>query len=391
MNMIDVQNNKDCCGCRVCEYKCPQKAIYMKENEEGFIYPTININLCTNCGLCSKICPVINPPKAHPPKELYSLQHKNSDTLFRSSSGGAFSLLAKYTLNNNGVVVGCILDDNFRAILAIADNDRELSKMQGSKYVFSDTNSIFIEIKRKLNNGQLVFFNGAPCQCSALINYLGKKYDNLVIADFLCHGMPSPYILDSYIASLSKKGKKTISDIKFRDKTEHGWGLAFSYRINGKYKINIGNTDAYLYGFTHGLFNRSSCYNCKFRGKLRITDFTYCDYWGVENYSKNYDNSLGVSALSFNSDMAIKIKSEVLKDAIFEIAKRENVAKQNPDILISRNEIIPPERSIVFSYIKKYGWNITSRKMFKEKDYLGKKIWYCIPYKFRKKIKKILR
>ena len=40
---------------------CPQHAISMEENAEGFLYPQIDKDKCNNCGLCTKICPVLHP------------------------------------------------------------------------------------------------------------------------------------------------------------------------------------------------------------------------------------------------------------------------------------------------------------------------------------------
>lgn len=43
-----------CCGCRLCEQICSKNAISMTYDNEGFLYPKIDINLCVNCGLCKK-------------------------------------------------------------------------------------------------------------------------------------------------------------------------------------------------------------------------------------------------------------------------------------------------------------------------------------------------
>lgn len=51
-----------CCGCSACYGICKIKstgAIEMIEDDEGFLYPKINAELCIRCHLCLKVCPMI--------------------------------------------------------------------------------------------------------------------------------------------------------------------------------------------------------------------------------------------------------------------------------------------------------------------------------------------
>ena len=46
----------ECCACTACMFICPQKAIAMYEDEEGFLYPNIDISKCIQCGMCLTVC-----------------------------------------------------------------------------------------------------------------------------------------------------------------------------------------------------------------------------------------------------------------------------------------------------------------------------------------------
>ena len=45
-----------CCGCGLCKAACPHQAITMTPDEEGFCYPVIDAQRCTNCGACVEAC-----------------------------------------------------------------------------------------------------------------------------------------------------------------------------------------------------------------------------------------------------------------------------------------------------------------------------------------------
>ena len=47
---------KECCGCSACEAICPQGAIKMKPDNQGFKYPYITKEMCICCGRCVEVC-----------------------------------------------------------------------------------------------------------------------------------------------------------------------------------------------------------------------------------------------------------------------------------------------------------------------------------------------
>jgi coenzyme F420-reducing hydrogenase beta subunit len=171
-----IQNREDkkCCGCRACEQICPKRAIPMQKNAEGFLYPVLDEATCIKCGLCENACPMMNRPAGERIRAVYAVQHKEEYILKDSSSGGVFRLLADEVIRDGGYVVGCVWNEEYQPVLRIAHSLEELTLMQGSKYVSSDTNTVFSQAKRLLDANESVLFTGTPCQCAGLIGFLHK-------------------------------------------------------------------------------------------------------------------------------------------------------------------------------------------------------------------------
>ena len=75
--MIEVNKKQDCCGCTACAAICPKDAIAMKEDNEGFLYPTIDKEICIDCGACERVCPIIHTAKEKPFEQTaYIVQNK---------------------------------------------------------------------------------------------------------------------------------------------------------------------------------------------------------------------------------------------------------------------------------------------------------------------------
>ena len=86
--MIRITDKKDCCGCQACASVCAKRSITMQEDNEGFLYPVVDASTCTDCGLCEKVCPVINQDKPRKPLKVYAAKNKNEEIRRHSSSGG---------------------------------------------------------------------------------------------------------------------------------------------------------------------------------------------------------------------------------------------------------------------------------------------------------------
>lgn len=58
---ILYNRKEECCGCTACYAACPQSAISMTEDAEGFLYPKIEEQKCVRCHICLKVCPLKCP------------------------------------------------------------------------------------------------------------------------------------------------------------------------------------------------------------------------------------------------------------------------------------------------------------------------------------------
>ena len=80
--MITIKDKRECCGCSACASVCPKRCITMCEDNEGFLYPFVDTDICIECGLCENICPVIHAqPDEKKEQKAYLVQHKNAQVL----------------------------------------------------------------------------------------------------------------------------------------------------------------------------------------------------------------------------------------------------------------------------------------------------------------------
>lgn len=299
--MINILDKKDCCGCGACAQRCPKQCISLVEDTEGFLYPSVDTTICVDCGLCEKVCPVLNPKEVMRPIDLHVYQNPDRDVLYNSSSGGAFSAIAQKVIDRHGVVFGAKYNENWCVCHGAAQTQEELEAFQGSKYVQSYIGNAFIEAEQFLKEGRLVLFTGTPCQVAAFKLFLRKEYDNLLTLDFVCHGVPSPMIWRDYLAYLNPE-KKNITHINLRDK-KRGWSR-YSYLIeagdSSLYDDYAANS-LYLRGFIDHLYIRPSCYDCPAKEGKSHSDITLADCWGIDKVHPELNDNTGLSAVKLNT------------------------------------------------------------------------------------------
>ena len=217
--MIKIENKTECMGCHACFNKCPKQAIEMVEDEKGFKYPKVNKEKCIECGLCEKVCPIINNRKILNEPKAYAIINKKDEIREKSSSGGIFTLLAEYVIKNGGVVFGAAFDENWNVKHYYVEDIQDINIFRGSKYMQSIIGNTYKQAEEFLKDDRIVLFTGTPCQIEGLKAYLGKEYDKLYTQDIICHGVPSPKVHNIYLEYLKKKFKANkIENISHRDK-----------------------------------------------------------------------------------------------------------------------------------------------------------------------------
>lgn len=174
--VTDRTHKSKCTGCFACANICPKKCISMAADNEGFLYPVVNTELCINCGLCEKVCPIVNGKTARDKREVkvYAAINNNEEIRLNSSSGGIFTLIAESVIDKGGVVFGAAFDKEFNLKHTYTETIDRLAQFRGSKYVQSIIGETYKQAKHFLESGRIVLFTGTPCQIGGRYSYLDK-------------------------------------------------------------------------------------------------------------------------------------------------------------------------------------------------------------------------
>jgi ferredoxin len=344
------------------------------------LYPEIDIDKCIDCGLCEKVCPVINQCDSNTPLSVYAAKNLNDEQRLNSSSGGIFILIAEFVIKHGGVVFGARFDANWNVEHCYVETIEDLKPLLRSKYVQSRIGNTYIEAETFLKNGRKVLFVGTSCQIAGLKKFLRKDYESLITVDVICHGVPSPGVWRNYLSlikpsrsevvgkntvlSSSLKSMSVITDINFREKQNGGYcWQKFGFVVQkspskgDKNSVLLSNNfykNPFMKGFLANLYLRPSCYQCPSRNFKSESDITIGDYWGIDKAHPGYNkDNKGVSIVLLNtnkgaelfhsldnvdslaSDISKAIKyNSVLVNSVLQNSKRKlffESFKNNPD------------------------------------------------------------
>ena len=365
-----LENIEKCNGCHACASACPKSCITMERDENGFLYPHIDEQACSQCGICESICPVQNTSVglSHESRICaYAAIHKDGDIRNKSSSGGAFTAIATEIIKRDGVVFGATFDANFNVVHQYVEKIDNLQKLRGSKYVQSTIGDAYKQVKTFLEIDKWVLFTGTPCQIGGLRAYLKKDYERLITQDIICHGVPSPMVWEKYV----EYRKRTVNGAKptrisFREKNE-GWkqfSLSFSFDNNAGYSNTLYN-DPMMKAFLRNLSLRESCYNCAYKTKARQSDVTLADFWGIENLHPEMDDDLGVSLVIVHTDKGAKLLKNIGNDLTLKQVNVDDAIVYNSAMIRSVDK--PPQRDSFLLTVKNNGFSIAEKRYLQEK------------------------
>lgn len=305
--MINISDKSKCCGCNACGDVCSHNAITFQTDIEGFWYPVVDKDKCVNCGLCEKVCPVIHA------KELkkndltqsicYAAEHKNLEVVFDSTSGGLFSALADIMYRDKGYVGGAVFNEDFSVRQYISSDKSDLPRLRSSKYLQSNFEGFYKQVRDLLKKDEKVLVCGSPCQMAALRAFLRKDYENLIIVDYICRGINSPKVWRKYLDSFEERYGSKVVYCKAKSK-EYGWRNLTQKVIleNGRHVYETKDQSNFTKGYLQtGVYCRPSCYDCQFKGYPRMADITLADFWGIEKVDTSMEKNLGTSLVMINS------------------------------------------------------------------------------------------
>ena len=334
MGYLTTGKKNECYGCTACAEICPKNAITMIADSEGFLYPTVNDEFCINCDLCKKVCSAEKDVEKAKPQKPVATVYNDENVLLKSSSGGAFKALLD-SVDSKTIVYGVCWESRSVAVFDKANAIEAFEKFRKSKYVQAEVRDTYFSVKNELDNGNNVLFVGTPCQVSGLKEFLRKPYDNLILVDLICHGVPSSKVLEKQFKAWDSKND-TAKSIQFRHKEQKDNAWNSKYALvefeSGKAKCFEYDTSAFLRGYDNGLFFRPSCSTCQFATSSRVSDITIGDYWG----SKEYDVHKGLSLVFANTEKGLVLvdrlqSSSTVIDVDFDYAVAHNARLRNPD------------------------------------------------------------
>lgn len=297
-----------CCGCGACSATCPTGSIEMLPDSLGFLRPSVKADRCVSCGRCESVCPSLHP-RAEKDTVLGAFWAKGVDgeELAASSSGGIFGLIARKVLTEGGAVYGAVWTEGWRVEHARIDNASELHHLRKSKYVQSSVGpDVYASVRCDLAAGRQVLYSGTGCQIAALRSYLeGSACDNLLCAEIICHGVPSPKLWQLYVGWLEQRRGERLSGFSFREKEPEWERYSVRADFSDGSSWQVPYMDCwYMAAFMSDLPLRPSCHVCPFKRRSG-SDVVLGDFWGIGGLDLGIGIREGVSAVVANTEKGL--------------------------------------------------------------------------------------
>ncbi len=387
MSYLTDKRVEHCCGCNACVQICPVSCISM-EMMDGFYYPKIKEEKCIHCNLCKSVCQYekdnIAWKKNQSVIDVYAGWSRDEQEVSQSTSGAIFPVLAKYVIDNDGVVYGTILDDNQMALVSSAFTLEEVDAMKGSKYIRSDTKNTYKQVKEQLLKDKMVLYTGTPCQIAGLRTFLKKDYENLICVDLVCHGVPSELLMKYYKKYLEEKYGSRIIEFKFRHMAEGAMQSEYCIKFDNGFIIKEAlGVNEYSKTYNSLIAHMPACMECPYTNLKRNGDITIGDFWGIGKINLDEQNEKGTSLIIVNSEKGKKLIESINDKLKLYVHEIHEAVPYNPPL--SHCNKPHPWRKKFLKALEKEGFEKTHRKYIK----VGNKI--LLGYRALRKVKTLVK
>lgn len=288
-----------CCGCTACMAVCPVGAITMEPDGNGFLRPVIAEEICLRCGKCLGVCAFKKDSvgaDSEMPLHAYAVRAKDVTVVTNSSSGGAFTAISDWVLQQQGAIASAVYDYASHTLrYRLYTDEATRNEARGSKYihpVLDDIYNVCLQWMRE-NPEKPLLFVGTGCHVAGFHQVLESAHmrQQAILVDLICHGTPSPKLWTDYVRYLEQTHQGKVEYVSFKDK-RNGWENPFAFvRIAGQ-EIPL---DSYSYWFYESFSQRETCFRCPYTKLHRTADLTIGDYWGINVALPDFYTSAGNS------------------------------------------------------------------------------------------------
>lgn len=327
-----------CSGCGACAAICPKDAVRLRMDSAGFFTAEVEKDICIHCGMCQNVCSRFGEYQGKVSlyeAKLYALQSERKETVRKCSSGGVAHELASLAVRKKYKVVGVVYDTATDcAVHEIISDERDISQLDGSKYLQSDPSSAFCQAvaEAKENRKSCFYVFGTPCQIAGMDAVL-RQYnirDQFLLTEIFCHGVPSYKLWEESCDRVKRKLRtEKFDSVLFRYKKNDWHSYCLRMAANGKVYYGVRETELFWQVFFENILLGDACYECQARKDRSSADLRIGDYWGAR-FQHHVD---GVSAVFACTPQGENVIEELIREKDLRVLEETDAA----DMLAAQN------------------------------------------------------
>lgn len=295
----DIIKNNLCFGCGTCSVVCQKTAITLSFNSIGQLLPSINADVCVDCGLCYNYCPSLdvkgNVGHLLQNNDIYgnilnvSIGRSTNDLIYKNSQSGGVATGILYYLFESGLIDAAIVcqtvySDDYLSKAIIVTNKNDLLTCQKSSYTPVD----MVSALKSVSCYEKVAFIGTGCHIQGvrtLKTIRKRKFSNIkYLIGLVCDRTLCKTSTDILYGNNAKGRKKKLI---WRDKTnDYKHAKLIVEEENGK-RVEIPSWKRH---YLKQYFTSPRCLICF--DKLNLgADVVLGDPWGINGVDwKNGDS-----------------------------------------------------------------------------------------------------